>query len=157
MHLTKRVLKKKASLVDWKEPFKNQKLAVELIKFMQQENGIGLAAPQVGISQRLFVMYTEQRYRMCFNPQLLAVSKDSDLYTEGCLSFKDDYYDIERPTTIDVSYCDYLGNKKKETLSGISARCFLHELDHLDGIVFKQRLENKVPEKFNYANIKSRS
>lgn len=157
MHLTKRVLKKKAQPVDWKKPFENQKLAVQMTHYMISQGGIGLAAPQIGESKRIFVMHTNQTYRMCFNPQLVAVSKETALINEGCLSYKGDFYEIERPRIIDVLYYDYMGNPKKETLAGITARCFLHELDHLDGIVFKQRLENKVPKKYDYANIKSRS
>jgi len=155
MHLTKRILKKKAVPFDWSKPFENQKIAVQMINFMQHEGGIGLAAPQVGIGRRLFVMYTEGKYRTCFNPQLLTTSAKTSRFTEGCLSFKGNFYEIERPSVIDVLYYDYMGKAKHETLAGISARCFLHELDHLDGIVFKQRLENKVPKKYNYANIKS--
>jgi len=157
MHLTKRVLKKKAQPVDWKKPFENQKLAVQMIHFMQQQNGIGLAAPQIGISKRLFVMYTDKQYRYCFNPSIITVSNETSIIDEGCLSFKEIYYKIERPKIVNVLYYDYLGNKKTEVLDGISARCFLHELDHLDGIVFKQRLENKVPTKYNYASFKPRS
>jgi len=157
MRLTKRILKKKALDVEWSNPTENQRLAVKMIHFMKQEHGIGLAAPQIGIGKRLFVMHTDGKYRMCFNPKLLSVSKEIETYNEGCLSFKDIFYNIERPATIEVLYYDYIGNSFKEELTGISARCFLHELDHLDGIVFKQRLEKKVPKKYDYANIKSGS
>jgi peptide deformylase len=157
MHLTKRILKKKSVPYTFDKPFENQKTAVEMINFMQSNGGIGLAAPQVGIGKRLFVMYTSGKFRTCFNPELLNVSRTTELYTEGCLSFNGDFYEIERPNTIDVLYYNYMGKAAHETLTGIDTRCFLHELDHLNGIVFKQRLENKVPKKYNYAIIKSRS
>lgn len=149
MKLVKRVLNKKAQPFDFKDPIANQKIAVELANIMLSQKGIGLAAPQCGISKRVFVMFTD-KWRYCFNPVLISYSSETTKITEGCLSFPGEYIELERPAEINVEYYDYMGNKTNEKLDGISARCFLHELDHCDGIVFQNRLENKVAKKYQY-------
>ena len=157
LRLTKKVLRKKAEPVTFEDPIENQRLAVEMSHFMLAENGIGLSANQCGIAKRLFVMFTDRKWRHCFNPEIVNLSDRETEYPEGCLSFKGDTYNITRPSEVSVKYQDYMGNYKFEHLAGISARCFLHELDHLNGIVFEQRFKQTVPGNYDYANIKSRS
>ena len=149
MKLVKRVLHKKAQPFNWQDPVANQKIAVELANIMLSQKGIGLAAPQCGVSKRLFVMFTD-KWRYCFNPELVSYSNETNTITEGCLSFPGEYIELERPSSIEVKYYDYMGNVTSETLEGITARCFLHELDHCDGIVFQDRLNNKVAKKYQY-------
>ena len=145
LKLTKKVLRNKAKEVVFDKPFQLQKLAVDMISFMVENKGIGLAAPQVGISKRLFVMFSEDfkdKFMYFFNPSVVEEGKECELGTEGCLSFPGEALDISRPTSIKVKFQDYLGNDNYMDLSGLAARCFLHELDHLDGITFHERVDN---------------
>ena len=90
LKLTKRVLYKEAKPVVFDKPMQLQKLAVGMMGFMVENKGIGLAAPQVGISKRLFVMYSadwQDRFKYFFNPSVLEYSKETNIDTEGCLSF----------------------------------------------------------------------
>jgi len=144
LKLTKRVLHKEAKPVVFDKPFQLQKLAVRMIEFMAQSNGIGLAAPQVGISKRLFVMSSDDwkdKFRYFFNPSVLENSKETNIDIEGCLSFPGKFLEVERSNSVKISYHDYLGTEFRDELFGYTARCFLHELDHLDGITFNERVD----------------
>ena len=136
------ILLEKAS--DW--DFNVDKNAVdvesEMIAIMKTFNGIGLAANQVGLLKRVFVIKlkdSEKPFGM-FNPKIISISKEEQSNQEGCLSFPNLWLDIKRPASIDVEYLDNTGNKCTITLKGIDARCFLHELDHLDGKVFTEKV-----------------
>lgn len=145
LKLTKKVLHNKAKEVVFDKPFQLQKLAVDMISFMVENNGIGLAAPQVGISKRLFVMFSEDfkdKFMYFFNPSVIQESEECELGAEGCLSFPGEVLEVNRAKHITAKFYDYLGNEKNMKLSGLSARCFLHELDHLDGITFHERVDN---------------
>ena len=141
MRLNKRVLYKVAEPVDYTQTEFVRDLAQALFTTMVNEQGIGLAAPQVGIPRRIFVMDTEQQRRVVVNPEILTVSEESCIMTEGCLSFPKEYLDISRPQCITVNYRDVTGALITETLTGLSARCFLHEFDHLNGITMHQKKE----------------
>lgn len=146
MKLTKRVLHHVARPVQFLYPIQNRQLEQDLFDFMQKEKGIGLAAPQVGIKSRLFVMDINGKKRACFNPKIEKVSQNLVEFDEGCLSFKDDQCTIKRPDEIFVSYQDYAGKDYQEMLSGLEARCFQHELDHLDGITMWDRHKEQNAE-----------
>jgi peptide deformylase len=133
------VLLKKAKSVEFQYPEQNRLLAQQMRSFMIQKNGIGLAAPQIGISSRVFVMETQGWQRACFNPEITNASENMIEFDEGCLSFPGEHCIIIRPDWIDVRYQDWEGNWHSERFSGILARCFQHELDHLDGITMWQR------------------
>ena len=108
-----------------------------LLKFtMKLYNGIGLAANQCGLSVRMFVMGTDQFQMVCINPKVLDVSPEMVRDNEGCLSAPAFYVKISRPKWCDVEFHDENGNLKSTRLEGLSARCFLHELEHLNGIKF---------------------
>jgi peptide deformylase len=139
MQLTRRVLHKRARAVEFRYPFQNQQLAENMHGLMQQERGIGLAAPQIGISKRVFVMAIMGRQRSCFNPEITERSQDLVDWNEGCLSFPGDQCIIKRPAWIEVRYQDYHGIWQQERLEDLEARCFQHELDHLDGITMWDR------------------
>lgn len=139
MKLTRRVLHKVAKPVDFDYPWKNERLALDLLQFMIAENGIGLAAPQVGISQRVFVMKIGLRTWVCFNPEIVSLGKDFTNFDEGCLSFPGEMCTISRPDTIAVRYQTAQGDSVDEQLQGLASRCFQHELDHLDGITMHHR------------------
>ena len=103
--------------------------------------GIGLSANQIGISERVFVMMlnieTEETIT-CFNPRIIKRYEDDVWYEEGCLSFPDEIINIQRPNKIVVKYEDEDKKDHKIKLEGLAARVFLHEFDHLQGIVFTE-------------------
>ena len=104
--------------------------------------GIGLSANQIGISERVFIMMlnieTEETIT-CFNPRIIKRYEDDVWCEEGCLSFPDQIINIQRPNRIVVKYEDEYGKDHKIKLDGLASRVFLHEFDHLEGIVFTQR------------------
>jgi len=104
--------------------------------------GIGLSANQIGISERVFVMMlnieTEETIT-CFNPRIIKRYEDDVWCEEGCLSFPDEIINIQRPNRIVVKYEDEDEKDHKIKLEGLAARVFLHEFDHLQGIVFTER------------------
>jgi peptide deformylase len=115
--------------------------------FMVENHGIGLAANQIGLTKRVFVIGSSNIAGFpapfaCFNPQILEVSKEQINYKEGCLSYPDLWISINRPAVIKVEYQDSLGNIHEAAMSGLIARCFQHELDHLDGICFVDKVSS---------------
>ena len=143
MELTRRVLHLRAKPVGFRYPEQNRLLAQRMRQFMIQENGIGLAAPQIGIAKRVFVMETQGWQRACFNPEIVQTSSESVDFDEGCLSFPGEHCIIKRPDWTDVKYQDWEGTWHSERFSGILARCFQHELDHLDGITMWDRYKEQ--------------
>lgn len=143
MKLTKKVLHKEAKAVEFNWPFQNQQLADQMLKFMVSQNGIGLAAPQIGIARRVFVMSVHGRDRVCFNPEIIESSDVLTEFEEGCLSFPGDQCIIKRPDTIIVRYQDAEGIWTETNLVGLEARCFQHELDHLNGITMHDRYDEQ--------------
>ena len=109
---------------------------------MMHYDGVGLSANQIGIGERVFIMVlnmeTEETIT-CFNPRIIKRYDDNVWCKEGCLSFPDEIINVERPDRIVVKYEDEDGKDHKIKLSGMAARVFLHEFDHLEGIVFTQR------------------
>lgn len=110
---------------------------------MYQDDGIGLAAPQVGSQQRLVVIGDEQgkNYKAYINPEITFFSKDKALTEEGCLSLPEIFGLVRRPKKIHIKYQDLDGKTHKEKLSGLMAIVTQHEIDHLDGILFIDRAE----------------
>ena len=104
--------------------------------------GIGLSANQIGISERVFIMVlnmeTEETIT-CFNPRIIKRYDDNVWCEEGCLSFPDEIINVQRPDRIVIKYEDEDKKDHKIKLSGMAARVFLHEFDHLEGIVFTER------------------
>lgn len=106
-----------------------------MFDLMHEHDGIGLAAPQVGIKSRFFIMELDGKEYVCVNPRVLKKGKETEVRDEGCLSYPGQKVLVERAKEIQVSYMDRNGFAKKKKLRGLAARCFLHELDHLDGVV----------------------
>jgi len=111
-------------------------LTNEMFETMKAEAGMGLAAPQVGLSLRLFVMSINNENIVCINPTIIAKSEHSEIRDEGCLSFPKLNLKIKRTNEVFVSYNNVDGTKLQRTFTSIAARCFSHELDHLNGITF---------------------
>ena len=113
-----------------------------LRKNMIHYGGVGLSANQIGIGERVFIMVlnmeTEETIT-CFNPRIIKRYDDNVWCEEGCLSFPDEIINVERPDRIVVKYEDEDKKDHKIKLSGMAARVFLHEFDHLEGIVFTER------------------
>jgi peptide deformylase len=103
---------------------------------MKLYSGLGLAANQCGVTERVFVIGTDQFQMACINPKVLAVSDEIVKENEGCLSFPAFFLSLPRPKWVDVEFTDENGETKQTRLEGLTARCFLHELDHLNGIKF---------------------
>jgi len=116
-------------------PIDPRYLAVSLIETMAKNRGIGLAANQVGLPYRVFVMGAQNVAFACFNPEILN-TKGEETVPEGCLSFPGLYLKVKRPYMIDVRYTEMNGNVKEVTFEGLTARIFQHELDHLNGVRF---------------------
>jgi len=127
-------------LFDFKNPpVDPNEFASSLVETCKKEQGVGLSANQCGFKHRVFVMGSEDNYVAFFNPEIINLSKDESHMVEGCLSFPFLGIRITRPSEIGVRYQDFNGEWKGTTFSGISARCFQHELDHLNGIVYTNR------------------
>ncbi|WP_037311177.1 peptide deformylase [Ruegeria halocynthiae] len=119
-----------------------RKLADDMLETMYDAPGIGLAAPQIGILDRLIVLdcIKEEgetpRPLVMFNPEIIASSDETNVYEEGCLSIPDQYAEVTRPKVVDVAWMDQDGNARQETFDGLWATCVQHEIDHLNGKLF---------------------
>ena len=117
---------------------------LETVKTQKDPEGQGLAAPQIGKSLGIFVMQKDKVYREAINPKIIKKSKETNFFTlgkdkcilEGCLSVPDVYGELERPYKVEVIYFDKRGKEIKETLEGMASICFQHEFDHLEGVLF---------------------
>lgn len=119
---------------------KTYEIARTLEHMMFKHRGIGLAANQIGILSRVFVMGDATNSWYCFNPEIVERRGVVEKEAEGCISFPNLVLDIERHSIILVRYSTLDGQLKEEELSGIWAKVFQHELDHIDGICFDQRV-----------------
>ena len=113
-----------------------------MIDVMYKNNGIGLAAPQVGLPWRFFLMHNN----MYINPIIVERSDETETDIEGCLSFPHLWMKVKRAKDIVVEYYNNSGEHIENKFTGIESRCFQHELDHLDGICFNQRVSRLVFE-----------
>ena len=152
MELENPILRKKAKEVDNTNDPEVQKLIEDMLLTVDEVNGVGLAAPQVNKSLRIFVMssHPNPRYpdapqikpKEIINPRIINKSEEIEEDWEGCLSIPGIRGFVPRNKEIEVNYLDREGKEKIETMSNFLARIFQHELDHLDGIVFLDRLKS---------------
>lgn len=153
------ILDKTLPEFDFQNPLINPKeLEEQMIILMNQENGIGLAANQVGVEARVFVMKTsllEGVYTpfAVFNPKVIVTDPEEELGEEGCLSFPGLFFKLKRPSHVVTEFFDRDGNQCIIRFDGIDARCFLHELDHLNGTCFTSKISKT---KLNLALKKQR-
>ena len=119
-----------------------KQICQNLIETMYDSRGIGLAATQVNINKRILVLDTSEDNSQprCFINPVITYGEETATETEGCLSFPGLYIDITRPQHIKVTAVDESGNSTEIEADGLLARCLQHELDHLDGMVFTDRL-----------------
>ncbi|MEL7301426.1 MAG: peptide deformylase [Pseudomonadota bacterium] len=117
-------------------------LAEDMLETMYDAPGIGLAAPQVGVSVRMITMDcvkeegADPRPMVLLNPEVIATSEEMTTYEEGCLSIPEQYADVERPAEVDVRWLGLDGETHTEHFDGLWATCVQHEIDHLDGKLF---------------------
>jgi len=113
-----------------------------LYENMIHHNGVGLSANQIGINERVFIMVKDLEYNeilTCFNPRIVKQSSKTVVMEEGCLSYPDEFVEVERSETVVVKYEDENKKTHKMKLEGLASRVFQHEYDHMEGIDFTQR------------------
>ena len=108
---------------------------------MKLYNGLGLSANQCGVFERVFIVGNGEIVIVCINPKLIKASDDLIKDNEGCLSFTGLFLKVERASSVEVEYYDYQGKKYNTTFTGLTARCFLHELDHMNGITMDKHVK----------------
>ncbi len=122
-----------------------RKLVDDMFETMYAAPGVGLAAPQVGVAKRLVVMDIAERDQppkriVLANPEILVISDSLVGYEEGCLSVPDFYATVERPDACKLRYLDYENEVREMAAEGFLATCIQHELDHLEGVLFIDRI-----------------
>ncbi|KAK4426141.1 Peptide deformylase 1B, chloroplastic [Sesamum alatum] len=128
-----------------------KKLVDEMFDVMCRTDGIGLSAPQVGINVQLMVFNSDGEHGeleeiVLVNPRINGYSRKIVSYKEGCLSFPGIYADVERPDSLNVDAQDITGARFEVNLTGLPAGVFQHEYDHLQGILFFDRISDEVLE-----------
>lgn len=113
--------------------------ASSLVETCIKNRALGLSANQCGFPYKVFVAGFDDNYVAYFNPKVLKTSDESEIGPEGCLSFPHLYLNILRPKWVEVEYFDFNGVKHLRRFDGLTARVFLHEYDHMEGIVFTKR------------------
>jgi peptide deformylase len=127
-----------------------ERLAEDMLETMHADHGVGLAAPQIGLLQRIFVAYLPEdeedpqsgKPYVLVNPKVVKASRDEVEGEEGCLSIPTWYGLVSRPDWVIVKGQDVNGKPMRMKVEGFLARVFLHEMDHLDGILFVDRVES---------------
>lgn len=147
-HLGDKVLRQPAKRVT-KVDDELRDLVRKMLQTMYSEDGIGLAAPQVGVNKQLLVIdiefdKPEIEPLVMVNPTVKRTGGDAAVDQEGCLSVPGVFMDVERPSEVEVSYKDEFGRLKTLTAEGLLARVILHEIDHLNGVLFVDRIPNQM-------------
>ena len=140
LHPDPRLKKAAAHVADLSDGLR--RLADDMVETMYGAPGIGLAAPQVGVLERLIVLdctpddSAECGLLVMFNPQIMAQSDETSSYEEGCLSIPDHYGQVTRPAEVTVTWLDRDGTQQQQDFSGLWSTCVQHEIDHLNGKLF---------------------
>ncbi len=124
-------------------------LARDMLGSMYTAKGIGLAAPQVGIHKQLLVIDIDLETSstpplVLINPEIVGCSASLETYEEGCLSIPGVYLNVVRPSEIKLNFRDEMGRPRKMNADGLIARCIQHEMDHLNGVLFVDRVSDKT-------------
>lgn len=134
------VLRKKSFLVtDFGD--KTSQLLDDMKETLRKVKGAGLAAPQVGVLRRIFIVDVEEGYFEFINPEIIS-QKGEQYGVEGCLSVKGKEGDVKRPYKVTVKYQDRKGDYYKLTAEGFFAKAICHENDHLDGVLYIDKADN---------------
>ncbi|MBU6228316.1 MAG: peptide deformylase [Cyanobacteria bacterium REEB459] len=126
-----------------------RQLVREMLQTMYSADGIGLAAPQVAVNKQLLVVDIDPENTatpplVLINPQIIRVSREQAVGQEGCLSIPGVFLDVVRPAALEVSFKDDNGRPRKLQATELLARCILHEMDHLSGVLFVDRVDNGI-------------
>lgn len=126
-----------------------RQLVRQMLQTMYTSNGIGLAAPQVAVNKQLIVIDCEPDKTttpplVLINPQITRYSRDLCSAQEGCLSIPNVYIEVTRPQVVEVTFKDEHGRPRQLQAQGLLARAIQHEMDHLNGILFVDRVENSL-------------
>jgi peptide deformylase len=147
-YLGDRVLRQPAKRIS-KVDEEIRQLIREMLQTMYSKDGIGLAAPQVGVHKQLIVIDIDPENPanpplVLINPTIKKVSRDLCVAQEGCLSIPGVYLDVKRPEVVEISYKDENGRPQSLKAGDLLGRCIQHEIDHLNGVVFVDRVENSL-------------
>ena len=143
------------------------KLAEDMMETMYDAPGIGLAAPQIGVLERLIVMDCAKKEDeepdpvMMVNPLITASSEEISVYEEGCLSIPEHFAEVTRPELVQVEWIDLNGKQHSEEFGGLKSTCIQHEIDHLNGKLFidylgpmKRQLITRKMQKFKREKLR---
>ena len=122
----------------------HRKLITDMFDTMRDAPGVGLAAPQVGVMERIFVWEMEDQSGAFINPNIVTRSPDTEDDDEGCLSLPGIVYEVRRSSEVTIEGLDVDGNPIRLEVSGLLARIFQHEVDHLDGVLFIDHLSEEM-------------
>lgn len=135
-----------------------KKFLQKMLKTVKDDdNAVGLAAPQVGENKRALVAQLGNKYWIMINPCIVSQSEKKVCDEEGCLSIPGEYGKVWRSEKITVEFFDEKFQKKKLVLSGFDARIVLHEIDHLDGILFVDRMTEEHLQEMNAEKLKHKN
>jgi len=120
-----------------------------MLRSMYSSSGIGLAAPQIGVHKQLLVIDLDPDNAasppmVLINPEIRSFGSTIDTYEEGCLSIPGVYLNVVRPSVVEVSYRDELGRPQRIKADGLLSRCIQHEMDHLNGVLFVDRVTDEL-------------
>jgi peptide deformylase len=126
-----------------------RELARDMLRSMYSAKGIGLAAPQVGVHKQLLVIDLDPDNAatppmVLINPEIRSFGAGLDTYEEGCLSIPGVYLDVVRPSTVEVTFRDEMGRPRRLRADGLLGRCIQHEMDHLNGVLFVDRVTDEL-------------
>ena len=117
-----------------------RKLMDDMLETMYAAPGVGLAAPQVGVTKRVLVVDIgkgeARKPLLMANPEIVSASEELATYEEGCLSFPEQFAEVERPVKVRIRYIDHENEIREIEAEGLLATCIQHEMDHLDGVLF---------------------
>jgi len=137
-----------------------KRLVEDMFETMYHAPGIGLAAIQVGVPQRVVTMDLSKKDedknpRVFINPEILSACEEMSTYEEGCLSIPDIHEDVERPARVTIRYLDLAGETHEADATGLFATCIQHEIDHLNGVLFIDHISklkrDRIVKKFTKA------
>lgn len=126
-----------------------RELARDMLRSMYSSAGIGLAAPQVGVHKQLLVIDLDPDNAaappmVLINPEIRSFGSAIETYEEGCLSIPGVYLNVVRPSVVEVTYRDELGRPQRIKADGLLSRCIQHEMDHLNGVLFVDRVTDEL-------------
>ena len=137
---TDTILRQPTVNFDFNSGIDPEQLSKDMAEVMFENGGLGLAAPQVGLNYRMFLMGDPESAVACFNPRIIEVSEETTYDVEGCLSFPGLFLKVQRPKEVVTEFTDSNGELQTMTFTEIMARCFCHELEHLDGVLYTDKV-----------------